>query len=105
MFVLWLSAVVSAIVDNIPYAATMIPLIKELGSRGVDITPLWWALTLGADLGGNFTIVGASANVVVASLAERSGYHISFAHFLKKSFLITLVCVLISTAYLWLFYL
>jgi Na+/H+ antiporter NhaD/arsenite permease-like protein len=105
MFVLWLSAVVSAIVDNIPYAATMIPLIKELGSKGVDITPLWWALTLGADLGGNFTIVGASANVVVASLAERSGYHISFAQFLKKSFLITFVCILISTAYLWLFYL
>jgi Na+/H+ antiporter NhaD/arsenite permease-like protein len=105
MFVLWLSAIVSAIVDNIPYAATMLPLIKELGSRGVDITPLWWALTLGADLGGNFTIVGASANVVVASLAERSGYHISFVHFLKKSFLITFVSILIATAYLWLFYL
>jgi Na+/H+ antiporter NhaD/arsenite permease-like protein len=105
IFVLWLSAVVSAVVDNIPYTATMIPLIKELGQAGMNTGPLWWALVLGADLGGNFTIVGASANVVVASLSERSGYHISFAHFLKKSFLITFISILIATAYLWLFYL
>jgi Na+/H+ antiporter NhaD/arsenite permease-like protein len=104
MFVLWLSAVASGIVDNIPYTATMIPLIKELGQR-MSTEPLWWALALGADLGGNFTLVGASANVVVASLSERSGYPISFLDFLKYSFLITLVSILISMGYLWLFHL
>ena len=66
---LWLSGIVSAIVDNIPYTATMIPLVIDLGRQGIPIEPAWWALALGADLGGNATIVGASANVVVASLA------------------------------------
>ncbi len=105
MFILWLSAVASGIVDNIPYTATMIPLVKELGQGGMNTWPLWWALALGADFGGNFTLVGASANVVVASLAERSGYKITFGLFLKYSFLITLVSILVSTAYLWLRYL
>lgn len=105
MFVLWLSAIVSGIVDNIPYTATMIPLVKELGRGGMETKPLWWALALGADFGGNFTLVGASANVVVASLAERSGYHITFITFLKYSFLITLVSTLVATVYLWLRYL
>ena len=105
MFILWLSAIASGIVDNIPYTATMIPLVKSLGQSGLRIEPLWWALALGADLGGNFTLVGASANVVVASLAERSGYKISFVLFLKYSVLITFVSVLVSTAYLWLRYL
>ncbi len=102
MFVLWLSAVASGIVDNIPYTATMIPLVKELGEEGMQTRPLWWALALGADLGGNFTLVGASANVVVASLAERSGYHIPFALFMKYSFIITLISIFVSMGYLWL---
>jgi len=105
MLVLWMSAILSGIVDNIPYTATMIPLIKELGLKGMNTEPLWWALALGADLGGNFTIVGASANVVVASIATRNGHHISFAHFFKKSFLITFMAIVISSVYLWLRYL
>jgi len=83
----------------------MIPLIKELGLQGMNTDPLWWALALGADLGGNFTIVGASANVVVASIATRNGHHISSVHFFKKSFLITLVAIVLCSAYLWLRYL
>ncbi len=105
MFILWLSAIASGIVDNIPYTATMIPLVKSMGAGGMEIKDLWWALALGADLGGNFTLVGASANVVVASVAERSGYHISFVLFMKYSFIITLVTIFISMGYLWLRYL
>jgi Na+/H+ antiporter NhaD/arsenite permease-like protein len=105
MFILWLSAIASGIVDNIPYTATMIPLVKELGQAGMPTGPLWWSLALGADLGGNFTLVGASANVVVASMAERSGYPISFIGFTKYSFLITLVSIFVAMGYLWLFYL
>ncbi|MGD8904781.1 MAG: ArsB/NhaD family transporter, partial [Anaerolineae bacterium] len=73
---LWLSAVASGIVDNIPYTATMIPIVENLG-KVMPVEPLWWSLALGACLGGNATLVGASANVVVASLAERSGHPIS----------------------------
>ncbi|MEW5961119.1 MAG: ArsB/NhaD family transporter [Chloroflexota bacterium] len=103
--ILGLSAVASGIVDNIPYTATMIPLVKSLGQGGLHLEPLWWALALGADLGGNFTLVGASANVVVANLAERSGYKITFVSFLKYSFLITFVSILVAGVYLWLRYL
>lgn len=105
VLVLWMSAIVSGIVDNIPYTATMIPLVKELGAGGLNMEPLWWALVLGADLGGNFTLIGASANVVVASLAERSGYKISFFSFLKYSFPITFVSMVVSNIYLWIRYL
>lgn len=105
MLLLWLSAVASGIVDNIPYTATMIPLVKSLGQSGMQIESLWWALALGADFGGNFTLVGASANIVVASLAERSGYKISFRLFISYSFLITLISILVATGYLWLRYL
>lgn len=105
LLVLWLSGVASGIVDNIPYTATMIPLIKSLGQDGLDTGPLWWALALGADFGGNFTLIGASANVVVASLAERSGHKISFILFLKYGFLITVISLLVATGYLWLRYL
>jgi Na+/H+ antiporter NhaD/arsenite permease-like protein len=104
-FVLWLSAIVSGVVDNIPYTATMIPLVKSLGAAGMQIETLWWSLALGADLGGNFTLVGASANVVVASFAERSGYRITFVQFFKYSFLITFITMLISTIYVWIRYL
>ena len=105
MLILWLSAIASGIVDNIPYTATMIPLIKELGTAGMNTEPMWWALALGADLGGNFTIVGASANVVVASIAARGGYHISFIHFFKKSFFITLMTVIVGMAFLLVYHL
>ncbi len=104
MFVLWLSAIASGIVDNIPYAATMIPLIQSLGHNGMNTEPLWWALALGADLGGNFTLVGASANVVVASLAERNGHKISFIQFSKYSFLFAFGTMISSTIFVWFFH-
>ena len=104
MFVLWLSAIASGIVDNIPYAATMIPLIQSLGHSGMNTEPLWWALALGADLGGNFTLVGASANVVVASLAERNGHKISFIQFSKYSFLFAMGTMISSTIFVWFFH-
>ncbi|NIN70300.1 MAG: hypothetical protein GTO63_37615, partial [Anaerolineae bacterium] len=70
LLLIWLSAIASGVVDNIPYTATMIPLVETLG-ESMPVEPLWWSLALGADLGGNATLVGASANIVVASLAER----------------------------------
>jgi Na+/H+ antiporter NhaD/arsenite permease-like protein len=102
---LWLSGIVSAIVDNIPYTATMIPLVLDLGRQGIPIEPAWWALALGADLGGNATIVGASANVVVASLAARAGHPMTFRGFLRYGVVVTFVSLLISSVYLWVRYL
>ncbi|MEK6620258.1 MAG: sodium:proton antiporter, partial [Chloroflexota bacterium] len=96
MLVLWMSAVISAIVDNIPYTATMIPLVQELGGS-MDVEPLIWALSLGANFGGNATIIGASANVVVASMSEARGHPISFAHYLRYGVPATLVTMLVAT--------
>jgi Na+/H+ antiporter NhaD/arsenite permease-like protein len=102
---LWLSAVASAIVDNIPYTTTMIPVVERLGASGIPIEPLWWSLALGACLGGNATIVGASANVVGANLAGRAGHPIGFATFFRYGFLVALVSIVIATAYLYVRYL
>ncbi len=101
---LWLSALASGIVDNIPYTATMIPIVESLG-REMPIRPLWWSLALGADLGGNATLVGASANVVVASLAERSGHPIGFRLFLRYGVITTFFSLVLATLYVWLRYL
>jgi Na+/H+ antiporter NhaD/arsenite permease-like protein len=101
---LWLSAVASGIVDNIPYTATMIPVIKNLG-QVMPVEPLWWSLALGACLGGNATLVGASANVVVASLSDRSGHPIGFGQFLRYGVVVTTVSLLFATGYVWLRYL
>lgn len=100
--VLWFSGVFSAIVDNIPYVATMIPLIQELGhSLGQHtIIPLWWALSLGACLGGNGTLIGASANVIISDFAKKSGYPITFISFLKYSVPITALSLFISYFYI-----
>ncbi|AEH25002.1 ArsB/NhaD family transporter [Pyrococcus yayanosii] len=92
LLVAWFSAVASAVVDNIPLTATMIPLIKSMGSV-LNIYPLWWALSLGACLGGNGTAIGASANVVVLGIAYREGIRISFIDFLKIGMLIMLATV------------
>jgi Na+/H+ antiporter NhaD/arsenite permease-like protein len=100
ILVLWVSAFASGIVDNIPYTAAMIPLVKNLG-LSMDTVPVWWALALGADLGGNLTLVGASANLVAASLAERSGYKLSFSQFFRYGIVTVLVSLTIAT--LWLF--
>jgi len=102
---LWLSAIASAIIDNIPYTATMIPVVQSLGSAGLEIEPLWWALALGACLGGNATIIGASANVVVANLAGRAGHAITFRSFLPYGTLVVVESMVISTGYVWIRYL
>jgi Na+/H+ antiporter NhaD/arsenite permease-like protein len=102
---LWLSGIASAIIDNIPYTATMIPVVQGLGASGIPIEPLWWALALGACLGGNATIVGASANVVVANLAGRAGAPITFAAFLRYGVPVTVMSLVVATLYLYLRYL
>jgi len=104
MFVLWLSAVVSGIVDNIPYTATMLPVIHDL-SAPHETQALWWSLAAGADLGGNATIIGASANVILASMAEREGHPIGFMTFARYAVPVTFASILVSSGYLWLRYL
>ena len=104
ILVLWVSTILSGVIDNIPYTATMIPVVDQL-SEGHESNVLWWALAIGADLGGNMTIIGASANVVLASMAEREGHPITFGAFLRYGLPVTLVTVLISTVYLWVRYL
>lgn len=105
MALLWVSGIASGVVDNIPYTATMIPLVKSLGAAGMNTGPLWWALAIGADFGGNSTLVGASANVVVASFAARSGYKISFIQFARYGLLTTFLTLVLGSGYLWLRYL
>jgi Na+/H+ antiporter NhaD/arsenite permease-like protein len=108
VIILWSSAALSAIIDNIPFVAAMIPLIKEMAPNlgGVEhVTPLWWALSLGACLGGNGTLIGASANLAVAGIAERSGSRFSFLSFTKYGLVVMLTSVGISNLYLWLRYL
>ena len=102
---LWLSGIASGVVDNIPYTASVIPLVQQLGERGVPIDPLWWSLALGADLGGNGTIIGASANVIIANLAARAGHPISFGRFLRYGVVTVVVSLAISSLYVWLRYL
>ena len=106
LLVLWLSAIVSSFLDNIPFVATMIPLIKDMGAMGVtNLEPVWWSLSLGACLGGNGTIIGASANLIVAGMAAEKGVYISFMRYLKLGFPIMLVTIVLSTVYVYLMYL
>jgi Na+/H+ antiporter NhaD/arsenite permease-like protein len=107
MTILWVSAIASAFIDNIPFVATMIPLLKDMapGLGGPEaIMPLWWALSLGACLGGNGTLIGASANVVVAGMAAKNGHEISFIRFTRTAFPLMLISIVISTIYMWLRY-
>jgi Na+/H+ antiporter NhaD/arsenite permease-like protein len=102
--ILWASAVLSAIVDNIPFVATMIPLIKTMAPAfgGPDkIEALWWCLSLGACLGGNGTLIGASANLTVAGIAERNGVPFSFLTYSLYAFPMMLVSIAISHVYVW----
>ncbi|MCU0837872.1 MAG: ArsB/NhaD family transporter [Rhodospirillales bacterium] len=106
--ILWASAILSSIVDNIPFVATMIPLVKEMaptfgGPEG--LMPLWWALSLGACLGGNGTIIGASANLTVAGLAERAGVRFSFVEYMKVAYPVMLVTIVLAMVYIELRYL
>lgn len=104
ILLLWLSGLASAIVDNIPYTTAMIPVVESLG-EAMRVEPLWWALAMGACLGGNATLIGASANVVVANLAAKSGHPITFRRFLDYGLLTSGVSLLVATLYLWLRYL
>ena len=98
---LWISAtIVSSFLDNIPFVATLIPLILTMQTQGMDVMPLWWATSLGACLGGNGTLIGASANVVLASVGQKHGYPITFKDYLKVGFPIMIFTVIISTIYL-----
>ena len=104
---LWGSAALSGIVDNIPYVATMTPLVQSLvdaGHGNQAAKALWWALALGADLGGNATAVGASANVVIIGIAARNGHPISFWHFTRYGVVVALVTIAVAWLYLWLRY-
>ncbi|MDD3012995.1 MAG: ArsB/NhaD family transporter [Candidatus Gastranaerophilales bacterium] len=100
MLILWASGFLSAIVDNIPYTVTMTPLIKSLNSS-INIYPLWWSLSLGACLGGNATLIGAAANVIISEASDAAGHPISFMRFMKYGVLITIVSLLISSVYLY----
>lgn len=101
ILILWLSAIVSAFLDNIPFVATLIPLIKAMGATvHTNIAPLWWAVSLGACLGGNGTLIGASANVIVAGIAEKYGYKLSFGQFFKTGFPLMIISIILSTIYI-----
>ena len=106
MMILSMSALLSAFVDNIPFVATMIPLIKDMGTMGMtNLEPLWWALSLGACLGGNGTIIGASANVVALSMASQRGLKVSFIEYLKIAFPLMILSIVMAGIYLYLRYL
>ena len=108
MAILWVSAIASAIVDNIPFVATMIPLIKSMAPSfgGAEyLMPLWWSLALGACLGGNGSLIGASANLIVAGFAERAGHRIHFLKFMAMAFPLMLLSILIASVYVYLRYL
>ena len=106
--VLWASAIVSSIIDNIPFVATMIPLIKSMAPTfggSEQLLPLWWSLSLGACLGGNGSLVGASANLIVAGFAERSGHRIGFLKFMLAAFPLMILSIIIASVYIHLRYL
>ena len=106
MLILWMSAFASAFIDNIPFVATLIPLIQDMGQMGMtNLDPVWWSLALGACLGGNGTLIGASANVVVASMAAQRGKPISFISFMKIALPMMTLSIAISSVYIWLRYL
>lgn len=94
------SAVISSFLDNIPFVATMIPILLTMEASGMDVTPLWWAVSLGACLGGNGTLIGASANVVLSDISKKFGYEITFMGFFKTAFPIMLLTVLMAGVYL-----
>jgi Na+/H+ antiporter NhaD/arsenite permease-like protein len=107
MLILFVSAILSGIIDNIPYVAAMSPIVLQL-SEGiadpVQSNALWWSLAIGADFGGNLTAIGASANVVILGIAKRSGYPITFWEFTKTGAVVTVVTILLAAPYLWLRY-
>lgn len=103
LLILWVSGLASAFIDNIPFTTMMIPVVKSLADDAkldLPLKPLVWALALGACLGGNGTLIGASANVVCAGVAEQHGYKFSFLDFFKLGFPITLISLTVASGYL-----
>lgn len=106
MMVLWLSAIISAFLDNIPIVTAMVPFIKGIGAMtGISMVPLWWALALGGVLGGNGTIIGASSNIIVVGAARRNGYPITYLDYFKVAFPLMILSIVFSSFYLLVFYL
>lgn len=107
MVILWVSSIFSAFIDNVPFVAAMIPVLERLGTLigNPDVMhPVWWSLALGTCLGGNGTLIGASANIVAVGIANRNGFHISFKEFTKIGMIFMLHSIVISTAYILLRY-
>lgn len=103
--IIWVSAIASAFIDNIPFAATMVPVIQALNATtGIPLTSMSWALAIGTDVGGSATPIGASANVVGTSVSAKSGYPISWARYCKISVPATVMVIMISTVYIWIVY-
>ena len=100
LVLLFASAIISSFLDNIPFVATMIPILLSMEATGMDVAPLWWAVSLGACLGGNGTLIGASANVVMSDISRKNGHVITFAHFFKVGFPTMLATVAVSAIYL-----
>ncbi|WP_010497090.1 ArsB/NhaD family transporter [Paenibacillus elgii] len=106
ILILWLSGIASAFLDNIPFVATMIPMIQEMGTMGVsNLEPLWWSLALGACLGGNGSLIGASANLIVAGMAAKEGHPISFMKFFVIAFPLMLLSIAVANVYVYVRYL
>ena len=100
LVLLWASALISAVLNNIPFIATLIPLIMAMGKSGIDITPLWWTISLGVCLGGNGTLIGASANVLLSTISTKHGFPITFKSYMKVGFPVMILTIFISTIYL-----
>ena len=103
MVILWGSGILSGIIDNIPYTATMAPMISTIQAQmgAAYAHPLWWCLSLGACLGGNLTIIGAAANVIVSETATARGHKISFMTYLKYGILVTFISLVLSSIYIY----
>ena len=100
IILVWASAIISSILDNIPLVATLIPIIATMGASGLDVEPLWWAISLGACLGGCGTLIGASANVVMASISDKRGFPFSFMEYTRVGFPVMIFCTAIACVYL-----
>lgn len=100
LVILWVSAVVSSFLDNIPFVATLIPMILTMQSEGMDVTPIWWALSLGACLGGNGTLIGASANVVLSGISKNNGHPITFGQYFKIGFPMMILSIIVCSIFL-----
>jgi len=104
LLILWISAALTAVVDNIPITMAMAPVIVHMAEMGVEVTPLWWALAMGVGFGGNATPIGSSANVVTVGLSERAGYHISLKEWAKAGLPLTFICLGVATLFIVLFF-